>query len=1151
MLRCFQVLPEEGIALGKTSFSVLTSGWVSAETPDDLELRFKYGYLSCTEPAANCAKGSISSQQSHAVWISDFSAQSSFNISALPAGAPADDYRQSIVVCVAVAKLGVVQPAEGCGVQQVRVLPLGSEHHLDESWIQEKLEQVPSLANHDALAMLLAISKGLAAQPQSSLDLHGKLIDLGHDLLNSTGPGLALTSSLVQMSSSIAVYSNATELADIADLLQQATLLGNAVEALGPELASQLSSAALDAVSTILVRSAEIIDGLQARELVVDVLQSTRAVVSQLATSISGGRLPGDVDHFGSTGRMRLSIITGYPETMAGKVLSLEIPDRHQVESPLTRRLLAAADQPFVALPDGFVSFCAQSTIRCSRPLSIALSYTSSNSWLLAGMGQAAFADAVARYLAVSAEAIKSALRTVIISGVIGFELLHVSGVVSFGFGDFFHIIMPLDAQLSTPSNDVSRFCIRIDYANFQPEVVGMADVSNGFATCNATLPGDYTIIELIHAGESTTSAIQYHGVREGDEKIDVLQPDNFVLQPIALAIPSTAIGIAVVIAALAGFICLCCSRAFAGHPGDGELRSYRFSSDLSEDAFPLRKRESYDRFLDRVVSHADNASVETPTNDPQAAPALWSDDPDVLYAATGDSDGRPDIAAWASQGIAPWIYSQSKRFTLVRTKTALLTQKSGATLSHLMASSKSILQASLTSAWRQSKAKIEVTGLGYASGPGRPPTQNKHSRILDAVTSGNTKLAEALLRNRKEPLPCNVAGQTPLHIAGMIGCVDIIEILLQWSDQREDADIGTALINAKDYSGRTCLHLAGQSGNHMAVEALFHHRGRHAICPDIQDADGRTALHLCAIDGDHGEAASALLFGASKTRVMAADQPDRDDNNTVTAWTDEIMPHHRLPAETACSGTNITIRDKFGWTALHLAAGHGRIQILSEILAPESLDAQNLEAGSLINLQDHEGWTAMHLAAARGRQDAARVLITHPECSLRICDWDGWTVLHIAAVYGQQAIVPSILKQCLQRNIEITEETDASGKPALQYATMYGHVSIVRRILKFEDKIRSLKAKQDPRRLEGSSSATYASFAGIHRLWFTVSFGLRTSLPPVGRQLMRFLTGETSRAEPSTTYQEELDQHGKENRNNVEFSAWDATSPEAAIHEV
>ena len=1034
------------------------------------------------------------------------------------------------------------------------MLPLGSENSFDESWIQEKLEQAPSLADPDALAMLLAISKSLEAQPQgSALDLHDKLMDLGLDLLNSTGPGLALTSSVVQMSRSIAARSNATELADIAALLQQVTLLGNAVDkAQGPELASQLSSAALDAVSTILTASAnKTAEGLHARELVADVLQSTRAVVSQLATSISGGRLPGDVEHFGAASGMQLSIITGYPETMAGKVLSLAITDR-QLESPSTRRLmLVATERPSVALPEGFVSFCAQSTISCTRPMSIALSYTSSNHWLLAGMGQAAFADAVATYLDASAQAIKSALKTIIISGVIGLELLHVFGVVSFGFGDSFQIVMPLDAQVSTPSNDVSRFCIRIDYAQFQPEVVGMAEVRNGYATCNATLPGDYTIVELIHAGESTTSATRYHGAREGDEEIDALKPDNLMLRPIALTIPSSAIGITVVVAALAGLTCFC-FRAFAGHAADdGEHNSHdRFPSGMSEDSFALRKRESYNKFLERVVSQADDdAAVETPTSDDQqAARVLWSDDPGMLHATTGGSGGRLDIAAWASQGTAPWIYSQSKRITMVRTKTARFMQQSGAVLSHLMVSSKNIVKASLASAWRQSTATREVAGhQGYASsGPGRPhPARVKHFRILDAVTSGNTKLVQAILKSRKATLPCDVAGRTPLHIAAMIGCVDILTILLQWSDQHEDAGVETALINAKDYSGRTCLHLAGKLGKHMVVEALFHHKGRHVMCSDTQDADGRTALHLCAIDSECGKTASALILGASKTpRVMAAsDQSDRKASQAVTAaWTDGTKPHcDGLPGETACDGTNMTTRDKFGWTVLHLAAGHGRLDILSELLSPKSLDAQNLDAGSLINLQDHEGWTALHLAAARGKTDAARILIAHPDCSLRICDWDGWTVLHIAAVYGQQAIVPPILEQSLQRNVEITEETDAGGKPALHYAAMYGHVSIVRLILKFEDRVRSLKAKQeDPRRLEGSSSATYAPAAGIRRLWFTVSFGLGTGLPPVGRQLMRFLTGETRRPLPSTAYhQEELDHAG------------DASSPEDAIHAV
>jgi ankyrin repeat protein len=70
--------------------------------------------------------------------------------------------------------------------------------------------------------------------------------------------------------------------------------------------------------------------------------------------------------------------------------------------------------------------------------------------------------------------------------------------------------------------------------------------------------------------------------------------------------------------------------------------------------------------------------------------------------------------------------------------------------------------------------------------------------------------------------------------------------------------------------------------------------------------------------------------------------------------------------------GTNVdTIKNRYGWNALHIASHHGRNAVVQFLIS---------EAGAYVNAMDNDGWTAL--------------------ANVESADHFGWTALHVASEY-------------------------------------------------------------------------------------------------------------------------------------------------------
>lgn len=224
-------------------------------------------------------------------------------------------------------------------------------------------------------------------------------------------------------------------------------------------------------------------------------------------------------------------------------------------------------------------------------------------------------------------------------------------------------------------------------------------------------------------------------------------------------------------------------------------------------------------------------------------------------------------------------------------------------------------------------------------------------------------------------------AGWTALHYAVRKGNRSIILKLLG-----RGADV-----TVQDELGQQCIHLAAERGD---CDLLNHHKEfliGHRVCKD-----GQTALHR------------AVLGGSPEMVTMLLDKLGDDIKD---------------------------VQDLQGRTALHLCAGLGLGEILTELLSRQ--------ANPL--LKDDTGRTALHYAVMDWNDttdtDIVSTLLNYGK--LNIPDDDGRTPLHYAAQIGYPRYV-----KLLSRRTDLAV-ADSHGETALHVAINGGHLEAVKELLK------------------------------------------------------------------------------------------------------
>jgi len=92
------------------------------------------------------------------------------------------------------------------------------------------------------------------------------------------------------------------------------------------------------------------------------------------------------------------------------------------------------------------------------------------------------------------------------------------------------------------------------------------------------------------------------------------------------------------------------------------------------------------------------------------------------------------------------------------------------------------------------------------------------------------------------------------------------------------------------------------------------------------------------------------------------AKAPDISINQAVFDGNIEAVKQH------LAAGTDVNVKDKFGFTPLHEATGAGHKEIAELLIAK----------GASVNAKDNNGWTPLHLAVDGGHTETADLLRKH-----------------------------------------------------------------------------------------------------------------------------------------------------------------------------
>jgi ankyrin len=252
-----------------------------------------------------------------------------------------------------------------------------------------------------------------------------------------------------------------------------------------------------------------------------------------------------------------------------------------------------------------------------------------------------------------------------------------------------------------------------------------------------------------------------------------------------------------------------------------------------------------------------------------------------------------------------------------------------------------------------------------------------------------------------------------------LAGHRDIAEILVKHGAQ----------VNIQSPAGFTPLYMAAQENNAEVVKFLLDHGADQHIATQ----DGFTPMSI-AVQQGHQTVVTLLMDNdeSSHRRVklpalhVAA---KRDDVRAAT-----LLLQAELPARQRTSkiSSSVNLMAKNGFTALHMAAHHGSINV-AELL---------IKCGADVNLKAQNGVSALHVASKWGRADVVALLADSNadiECQTR----DLLTPLHCAARSGQDSTTTVLLNH----GASLAAKTK-NGLTPLHMAVQGDHVETARLIL-------------------------------------------------------------------------------------------------------
>ncbi|XP_059474055.1 uncharacterized protein LOC132195835 [Neocloeon triangulifer] len=347
-----------------------------------------------------------------------------------------------------------------------------------------------------------------------------------------------------------------------------------------------------------------------------------------------------------------------------------------------------------------------------------------------------------------------------------------------------------------------------------------------------------------------------------------------------------------------------------------------------------------------------------------------------------------------------------------------------------------------------------------------------------------------------------NWKGRTALHLAAAKGHIAVAEFLLSQGAEvnARDDDNETPLTLAASFSGAEMCQILVENGADLSavdgrdslklacflgkMDKIKYFLELNGFSVEKKGWKGRTALHRAAENGQIAVAEFLLSQGADvNSRDDANDSPltlaasfssaemcrflvengayfggvDKDGNDSLhlaclNGKLDNIKYFLGL------NGFTVETKDRWGRTALHLAAAKGHIAVAEFLLSqgaevnardddnetPLTLAASFsgaemcqflVENGADLSGVDEDGNDSLHLACLNGKLDNVKYLLGLNGFSVEKKNWKGRTALHLAAAKGHIAVAEFLLSQ----GADVNSRDDAIESPSTLAASFSG----------------------------------------------------------------------------------------------------------------
>ena len=310
----------------------------------------------------------------------------------------------------------------------------------------------------------------------------------------------------------------------------------------------------------------------------------------------------------------------------------------------------------------------------------------------------------------------------------------------------------------------------------------------------------------------------------------------------------------------------------------------------------------------------------------------------------------------------------------------------------------------------------VPVLGsLLTSSGEGSVNVRDAQGRtaLHFAALAGHLDACAALFRARCDVHAADEVGNVALHAAAAGGHVSIL---------RAHLEHGVA-VDTRGRDGWTALHVAAENGRANACAFLLAHGAN--VC--ATGANGTAALYLAAASGDVATCEALLSAGAEVTPDKVRELPLH-----IAA----VKGNSAVVALLLSRGADISAANSTGWTAAHMAAEFGHVDVLTA-----SGKGLHLSAAAT-----YRNWTPLHIAACKGQVAAFKHLL-EMGADVMACDCDGETPAHLAAWKDHCPIIEYLI---MHTNVEgvaayadVLTVSDNAGRLPFHVASAWGRTVI------------------------------------------------------------------------------------------------------------